>query len=184
MTKVYSPLGQSRAVPVVDINPIPDLTTGSVIVLDNSKHNFGALMEELHLRLSAEIPELRWEYLRKPGAAMPVASEVLDEIVRDAAVVLTGSADCGSCTSWSTHDAVTLEMSGTPTILFSTTPFVPLARAIATSMGASGLRVVEVDHPLGGVDRVEVGERAAGIESAVLRLLLRKDSPAPDLISS
>ena len=38
-------------------------------------------------------------------------------------LVLTGAADCGSCTAYSVHDAIELESRGRPTIVLTTALF-------------------------------------------------------------
>jgi hypothetical protein len=51
----------------------------------------------------------------------------------DAAVV--GLANCGSCTAWSYHDAVTLATTGMPVVLVVTSEFTSLVDALATAKG-------------------------------------------------
>jgi hypothetical protein len=60
----------------------------------------------------------------------------------DAAVV--GLANCGSCTAWSYHDAVTLAATGMPVVLVVTSEFTSLVDALAA---AKGIRLPTVVLP-------------------------------------
>lgn len=62
-----------------------------------------------------------------------------------------------------------------PALLFCTTPFLPMAQAISEGMGTPGLRILEMDHPLGGLAVPEVETRARQVVDRVLRLLAGKD---------
>ena len=66
--------------------------------------------------------------------------------------MLTGSADCGSCTSWSVHDTIQLERAGVPAVVATTTHFVDLTRRVAAGFGLPGARIAVFPHPLGGTD--------------------------------
>jgi hypothetical protein len=82
-----------------------------------------------------------------------VAGDILQRLVAEADVVLTGAADCGSCTAYSVHDAVELEGLGRPTVVVTTTRFRPIAETMATDFGLPDARLLVLPHPLGGTDR-------------------------------
>ena len=52
-------------------------------------------------------------------------------------------------------------------LLFCTTPFTPMAKAIAEGKGMSGLRIIEMDHPLGGLTDPEITQRFQQVIDAV-----------------
>ena len=62
---------------------------------------------------------------RSANAAIPCAPDVFERLRAEADVVITGAADCGSCTAYSVHDTVELERCGIPTVLVTTTKFRP-----------------------------------------------------------
>jgi len=66
--------------------------------------------------------------------------------------VITGAADCGSCTAYSVHDAIELEKAGRPAVVVTTTKFEPIARTMASSFGLPETRILVLPHPLGGTD--------------------------------
>jgi len=49
---------------------------------------------------------------------------------------------------------------GVPAVLLCTDAFEHLARMHASTAGLAGLPVIAVTHPLGGLDRATVGQRA------------------------
>ena len=63
----------------------------------------------------------------------------------DAAVV--GLANCGSCTAWSYHDAVTLAATGMPVVLVVTSEFTSLVDALAAAKGVRLPTVVIPANP-------------------------------------
>ena len=56
-------------------------------------------------------------------------------------------------------------------MLFCTTPFVQMARTLVTTVGAPNLRIIEVAHPLGGLQEADVRARAEAATGAVLDML-------------
>ena len=64
-------------------------------------------------------------------------------------------------------------MAGTPTVLVATAGFESLAAGVAETLGLPDLRIVEVEHPLGGIDANAVLDRADAAVEPALRLLTR-----------
>lgn len=56
-------------------------------------------------------------------------------------------------------------------VLFCTTPFTQMARALLTTLGTPNLRIVEIAHPLGGLQQEAVRSRAVDVTDTVLELL-------------
>jgi len=56
-------------------------------------------------------------------------------------------------------------------MLFCTTPFLEMARAIVKSLGNPGVRIVEVQHPLGDLGADEVKARADAVYGQVDRFV-------------
>src|SRR5205814_8251209 len=97
---------------------------------------------------------------RSANAAVPCAPDVFERVRAEADLVITGAADCGSCTAYSVHDTVELERAGIPTALVTTTRFRPVVATLAAATGMPDIRALVVDHPIGGVDAVALHERA------------------------
>ena len=63
-----------------------------------------------------------------------------------------------------------LEDAGIPTVVVTTTGFHNLTMQVAAALGVPDLRVVVVEHPIGGIEAPAVLDRAASITEEVLRL--------------
>src|SRR5262249_8020431 len=116
---------------------------------------------------------------RSANAAVPCAADVFARVRAEADVVITGAADCGSCTAYSVHDTVELERCGIPTVLLTTTRFRPVVAALADATGLPEIRVLVLDHPIGGVDRDTLHRRADDARDA-LAALFTTAAPAPE----
>jgi len=155
MTAIYAPDGEVGPAPVV-LAPSPNVLTGVRIgVLDNGKPNAGLLLIRVGEQLAARTgATLTLVTTKGPGgnAATPCTPPVVERLTQECDVALTGSADCGSCTSWSVHDTIQLEHLGIPTVVATTTGFVDLTRRVAAGFGLPEARIAVFPHPLGGTD--------------------------------
>ena len=66
---------------------------------------------------------------------MGISEGVLQLLNEKADVVITGVADCGSCSAYTAYDTIELERNGIPTILTTTTRFEQIARTLVTDFG-------------------------------------------------
>jgi hypothetical protein len=158
MTLVYlpdSPPGQEPA----QLSATPASLSGlRIAVLDNGKPNAATVLTLLADRLAERtgatltVVTKKGPQGRTANAAIPVAEDIFELVVRDADVVLTGLADCGSCTAYSVHDAIELEKVGRPTVVVTTTRFEPVATTMSRSFGLADTRRLVLPHPLGGTD--------------------------------
>lgn len=97
----------------------------------------------------------------KLNASVPATPELVDQIVAECDVVVTGSGDCGSCTSASVHDTVTLRRRGLAVAMLTSDAFVELARMQGEALGDEDLDLLVVRHPIGGITADELLERQA-----------------------
>jgi hypothetical protein len=139
--------------------------------LSNKKANATLLLSEIEKLLRARLGSFEAVYGEK-GAAVAAPPEIMAEL-ETCAAVLTGMADCGSCTSWSLHDAVTLEEKGIASVLLCTDEFAPLARAESVAKGMGGLPLAVIPHPLADNHGDEVRQKAEAIVAEVLAILTR-----------
>jgi hypothetical protein len=139
--------------------PSPTSLTGLRIgVLDNGKPNAVEVMtraaETLAARTGATVSIVAKKGPKglSANAAVPCDPEQFELVVKEADVVITGAADCGSCTAYSVHDAIELEKAGRPAVVATTTHFEPVARTLAASFGGPDTRLLVLPHPIGGTD--------------------------------
>lgn len=127
-------------------------------VLDNGKPNADVVMTAAANALSARTGAVVSVITKKgpngesANAAIPLAEDRLQLLIAQADLVITGAADCGSCTAYSVHDAIELERNGIPTVVTTTTQFEPVAKTLSTSFGAPETRLLVLPHPIGGTD--------------------------------
>ncbi|MBD0417358.1 UGSC family (seleno)protein [Oryzicola mucosus] len=117
-------------------------------------------------------------FWRARGRTGEVGAEVLRELeaftkTLDAAVV--GLANCGSCTSWTIHDALWAAKNDIPTVAVATDHFEQLAGNLARRGGRSGLRLHVLPYPLDIRQKAEVHDIARDHYRSFLRTLGVRD---------
>ena len=158
MTLVYLP----------DSEPGPEITTLApspaslaglrIAVLDNGKPNADVVMTRAAQTLAARTGATVSVVTEKgpqgmsANAAIPMAADRFELLMAQADVVITGAADCGSCTAYSVFDAITLEKAGKPAVVVTTTKFEPVAKTLSASFGLPETRLLVLNHPIGGTD--------------------------------
>jgi len=166
--RIYRPDGDVDETVTLLADPVSSFAGCRVAVLDNGKPNAALVMTRLAETLAARTGATFALVVKKgPGgrsanAAVPCAPDVFARLRAEADVVITGAADCGSCTAYSVHDTVELEGCGIPTVLLTTTKFQPVVAALAAATGLPEIRTLVVEHPIGGVDRETLHHRADG----------------------
>jgi hypothetical protein len=174
--QVYAPDGEPGPAPATRTPGRAVLSGARVGVLDNGKPNAGLLLTRVGEQLAARTgAHLALVTEKGPGgnAATPCTPAVMERIVSECDIVLTGSADCGSCTSWSVHDTIQLEQQGLPTVVATTTHFVDLTRRVAAGFGVPDARVAVFPHPLGGTPDATILAWADAAIDEVIGLLTR-----------
>ena len=119
---------------------------------------------------------VRW---RAAGRVNDEGDEVLKELEEfvgsglDGCIV--GLANCGSCTSWTIHDALAADAAGIPTAAVATEQFMDLARALTRRSGRSGLRIHQLPYPLHTLPEEDVRDIARQQHRSLLRTLGVRD---------
>jgi hypothetical protein len=174
--RIYRPDGDVRDISFALAPRVDDLAGRRIAVLDNGKPNAVFVMTRMAEHL-AERSGARVALVIKKGpggrtanAAVPCAPDVFDQVVAGADLVITGAADCGSCSAYSVSDTIRLEQSGVPTVLVTTTRFQHVVDTLAANGGMPSIRTLVLEHPIGGTDRVALDHRAAGAVDRVLHL--------------
>jgi hypothetical protein len=173
---VYRPDGDVDPTVARLADAVPALAGLRIAVLDNGKPNAVVVMtrlaEVLADRTGAALPLVvkKGPGGRSANAAVPCAPDVFERVRTEADLVITGAADCGSCTAYSVHDTVELERCGIPTVLLTTTRFQPVVAALAAATGLPEIRALVVEHPIGGVDVETLHRRADAACDALIAL--------------
>jgi len=176
MTMIYLP----------DSEPGPEITTLTrspsslaglrIAVLDNGKPNAAVVMtraaETLAARTGATVALVtkKGPQGESANAAIPMASDRFERLMAESDIVITGAADCGSCTAYSVHDAIELEKAGRPAVVVTTTRFEPVAKTLSASFGLPETRLLVLPHPLGGTDEATLHEWADAAADRLISL--------------
>ena len=150
---------------------LPALEGARIGVLYNTKANSRELLTAIAQHLVDDYGARLGLVVGKATASLPCPSETLDRLQDEADVVLTGTADCGSCTTWSVLDLNELELRGVPTVVVGTDAFEELAHAVAQTVSLASLDMAATPHPIGGVTPAELDDKAAAMVETVHGLL-------------
>ena len=96
----------------------------------------------------------RWQGI--PGEEGQRLQADYEEQVANADVLVSGLANCGSCSAWTIRDALTGLNRGLPTAAVATEQFLPLAKLLALDGNRPGLRIVPLPYPLNTLPEEEV----------------------------
>jgi hypothetical protein len=105
------------------------------------------------------------------GADYDRAQAEYEAMLASADVVISGLANCGSCTSWSVRDALSGAARGLPTVAVATAHFEPLARLLAADGGRPGLRVLVLPYPYDILPEEEVRAHARAAFPRLIEVL-------------
>jgi hypothetical protein len=125
----------------------PTLEGKRIGMLWNAKTNADVYLQRLQERLHEQYDAAEFVWHTKQKASEPISPEGMVELAK-CDVVLTAYGDCGSCSSWTIHDAVTFEQEKIPTVAVVSEPFAFKSRAEASALGVPTLPIQVIPHPL------------------------------------
>lgn len=179
MTTVYLPDSEPRPDTWALAPSVASLSGLRIGVLDNGKPNAAFVLayaaEALAERAGAKVSLVskKGPFGLSANAAIPMAADIFDRLTDECDVVLTGLADCGSCTAYSVADAIELEKFGKPAVVVTTTRFDPVAVTLSASFGLADVRRLVLPHPLGGTDEPTLREWVDASLDRLIGLLTR-----------
>ncbi len=167
-----------RSVPAAPA--LSQLRGARVAFVDNSKQNadlflgrLRPLLEEMHgVKTGATIRKLA------PKDQL-TDSDVAKLVEYDAVIQCFG--DCGTSTSMSVADGVTLERRGIPTATVCSSAFYRAAQFQAAGRGMADLPVVEIPHPMHSAPEGVVHERASAVVDHLVSALTQRAPPSREL---
>lgn len=131
------------------------------------------VVDEWSKRLKdAEVTVLTWS--RCQGIQGDEGRRVQREyeaLISSADLLVSGLANCGSCTSWTIRDAMSGLTTGVPTAAVATEHFLPLAKILAEDLFHPALRILMLPYPLNSRAEDEVREIARTSFPALLDLV-------------
>lgn len=112
-----------------------------------------------------------WRSTNRSGEEGEEQAASLDEWLTTVDIVISGLANCGSCTGWTIRDAVTAANTGVPTVAVATQNFEDFAHEMAARGGRSGLRVHVLPYPLNELSREDVDPVAEAYFEGLLNIM-------------
>jgi len=163
-----------RAAIVPTDAPRPESLDGlRVALLGNTKRNADVILDAVGAELSERFRLAGLVRLTKTQFAMPLPDELVEELVREADVVVIGVGDCGSCSASAVADGITLEIAGLPAAVICTEAFETTSRAMAGLKNASEYPFLLTEHPIANLSESQIAERAGGLADGVVSRILR-----------
>jgi hypothetical protein len=126
--------------------PLESLTGRKVALLKNAWPSWHRMTDRFERLLTDHVAGVATEqHLIPNGSAADPG--LLASIAADADAAVVGLANCGSCTAWSFHDAMSLSAMGLPVVLVVTSEFTSLVQALSATKGVSLPTVVIGRNP-------------------------------------
>lgn len=176
---VFSPKVSDEISAIARAERLGQLKGMRIGFVDNSKINADIFIERLGARLSDEFGVELGETVRKLAPKDPLGGDELKRLSKcDAVIQCFG--DCGTSTSISVADAVTLEETGVPTATVFSAAFSQAARHQAIGRSMPALPMVEIPHPMHTAPKDVVIERADAALGDIVRTLTHGSPVAPD----
>ena len=161
----------------ITLAPSPASLAGlRIAVLDNGKPNAVEVMtraaETLAARTGATVSLVTKKGPRRTSAnaAIPSPTTSSNGCIAEADMVITGAADCGSCTAYSVYDTIELERPASPPS-WSPRPSSSRSRSrCSASFGLPDTRRLVLPHPIGGTDEATLHEWADAAADTLIQL--------------
>lgn len=127
-------------------SPLDSLNGRKVALLKNAWPSWHRMTDRFERLITDRVAGIATEqHLIPNGSAADPG--LLASIADGADAAVVGLANCGSCTAWSFHDAMSLSAMGLPVVLVVTSEFTSLVRALSATKGVSLPTVVISRNP-------------------------------------
>jgi hypothetical protein len=153
---IVMPVGRQGLPAVPVAGPLSGLTGRRLAVIDITKVRSEVFAEELAQALRGAGAATVDRYLAAPSQRM--GAEELHMVGTECDGAVLALADCGTCTSWTLHDAIELHRLGCRAVVVTTHDLRPMVAALAPRLGMAALPVVSV--PLANREHQADGIRA------------------------
>ena len=168
--------------PVTLASRLKELKGVRVGFVDNSKLNANLFIERVEEGLRDKFGIEVGERVRKLAPKDELSADDVDRL-SDCTAIVQCYGDCGTSTSMTVADAVTLESKGIPTATVFSTAFSGAARYQADGRGLATLPLVEIPHPMHSATTNLVLERADAIVESIAKTLTSDSFKSADVAS-
>lgn len=119
--EILDPTPERHGGPPTKTAPRLDSLQGKTVgLLWNGKPMGDVALRHAAELISREVPDVRFTFY---SGSMPCSPALLATLVEECDAAIACTADCGSCTSWITHDCVQVERKGIPTVIIASKGF-------------------------------------------------------------
>ena len=140
--EVLNPTADGYGTDVAGLAPrLPDLRGQTVGLLWNGKPNGDIALRAIGAELESQFDRLRTRFY---SGSIPCDRTLLELVAAECSAVVACTADCGSCSSWMTHDAIALERAGVPAVIVVSKGFEEDVEASARAFALPDVRSVVV----------------------------------------
>jgi hypothetical protein len=112
---VLNPTADTYGTDVAGLSPRPRSLDGQTVgLLWNGKPNGDVALRAIGAALESQFEGLGTRFY---SGSIPCDRKILEQAAAECTVVIGCTADCGSCSSWMTHDVIALERAGVPAVV-------------------------------------------------------------------
>lgn len=134
----------------------------------------GKALGDVALKLAAEkikdkFPQTTFRFY---NGGMPCPPGLLEQVAEECDAALGCTADCGSCSSWITHDMVKLERMGLPTVVIASGGFEHDVEASSRAFGMPNPHYVVVPKVYNNLDEASAIEQTEPVVGDIIDQLL------------
>ena len=108
--------------------------------------------------------------------------ELLAQASAECDVIIGCAADCGACTSWLVHDAITFERNGVPTVTIASRGFERDCEATGAAFDMPEIRYVVVPRVYNAITAQQAEEQTRPIIDEIIRLATEEDAAIPSVL--
>jgi hypothetical protein len=139
---VLNPTADKYGTDVAGLAPRPRSLAGQTVgLLWNGKPNGDVALRAIGAALESQFEELQTRFY---SGSIPCDRTLLDQVAAECTAVVGCTADCGSCSSWMTHDIIALERVGVPAVTVVSKGFVEDVEASARAFALPDVQKVVV----------------------------------------
>jgi hypothetical protein len=113
--EVLNPTADKYGTEAAGLAPRPRSLAGQTVgLLWNGKPNGDIALRAIGAELESRFEGLQTRFY---SGSIPCDRGLLEQVTAECSVAVTCTADCGSCSSWMTHDTIALERAGVPAVI-------------------------------------------------------------------
>jgi hypothetical protein len=177
--QLMNPAGGQKVTKVAVAKRLKDIKGVRLALLDNGKTNADKFLTMVGEILVNKYGVGHVAMFHKEALSKPAPQEVLDQLLKNADFAVTGIGDCGSCSTNSVHDGISIEKLGVPAVAVCTEAFLPGLDALCRMRGMPDYRFAVVPHPLGVLFDDELRGRAELAAPQIVQIVLGQTAQAP-----